>query len=100
MKSDRRLELSVGLFLGFGLLLALLGIWTLGSQHQLLGRSDLFFVRLARVNGITPGSRVTLSGMNAGSVESFALDPVSRDVRVGLRLSKAVESDLRGDSYA
>jgi phospholipid/cholesterol/gamma-HCH transport system substrate-binding protein len=100
MRHERRLELRVGFFLVSALFLTLAVIWMLGSAQNLFKHRDLFFLNLPNADGISPGAKVTISGVNAGSVESLDLDRENRSVQIHLRISSHLDDTIRRDSYA
>ncbi len=99
MSAEQHHELKVGAFIAMGLGLTLLAIWLIGSTQNLFARRDPYFIVVKDAGGISQGAKVTISGLNAGSVESFSL---SRDgsVRVNLSVSKRFEGSIRQDSIA
>lgn len=100
MKSGRHLEFKVGVFIAATLGLTMLAIWMFGSAQNLFVRRDPFFITLPNANGIAPGAKVTVSGVNAGMVNSLSLVPKDRSVRVHISISSRFEDSLRRDSYA
>ncbi len=100
MKSDRRNELEVGAFLALALVLAMLAIWMLGSAQNLFVQRDQYFITVPDAAGISPGAKITVSGVNAGQVESFSLNRQDRTVRINLRVSNQFADSIRADSFA
>ena len=70
MKRSARIEIVVGLFAVFGVLL-LVGIFfvLLSKEHAFEGRFDLVAI-FDNVSGLKPGSAVQLAGIDVGSVAS------------------------------
>ena len=100
MRAQRRLELRVGLFISAAIGLALVAIWMLGSAQNMFMRRDEFYITIPDASGISPGAKVTISGVNAGMVRSFELNHADRTVRVDLSISNRFESAIRADSFA
>lgn len=100
MKSDRQLELRVGSFFAGALVLLLVGIWMIGSTQNLFTHREAFFITVPSAGGIAPGAKVTISGVNAGVVDSFSLNAKDRTVHVRLSLSSKFDNSIRKDSFA
>jgi phospholipid/cholesterol/gamma-HCH transport system substrate-binding protein len=100
MKSERQLEFKVGIFIAAALVLTMLAIWLFGSAQNLFVRRDPFFIILPNANGIAPGAKVTVSGINAGMVDSLSLISDDRNVRVHISISSQFEDSIRQDSVA
>ncbi len=100
MKSDQRNDLRVGIFIALALALTVVTIWTLGRAQNLFVQRDSFFITVPDAAGISPGAKVTISGVNAGQVESFSLNRKDRSVRVNLRVSNQFEDSIKADSFA
>jgi phospholipid/cholesterol/gamma-HCH transport system substrate-binding protein len=100
MKSERQLEFKVGVFIAASLAVTMLAIWLFGSAQNLFVKRDPFFITLPNASGIATGAKVTVSGVNAGVVDSLALISDDRTVRVHLSISSQFEDSLRQDSVA
>jgi phospholipid/cholesterol/gamma-HCH transport system substrate-binding protein len=100
MKSERPKEIRVGTFIATALVLVLLAVWKLGSAQNLFSSHEVFFITLPSAAGISPGAKVTISGVKAGVVESFLINAQNQNVQVNLSISKEFEIYLRKDSVA
>ncbi|MGZ3688910.1 MAG: MlaD family protein, partial [Bdellovibrionota bacterium] len=100
MRSERPNEIRVGLFIATALALGLLAIWSVGSAQNLLVRRDPFFISVPNAAGIAPGAKVTISGVSAGTVDSFSLKHEDQNVRVHLSISSQLEEFIKKDSFA
>jgi phospholipid/cholesterol/gamma-HCH transport system substrate-binding protein len=100
MKSGRHNDIKVGFFISGALGLILLTVWTLGSAQNLFTRSGLYFITLPHAAGISPGAKVTISGIRAGMVESFSINRQTQGVKVNLSVSVEFEEYVKKDSFA
>lgn len=100
MRSERRMEIKVGLFLNLAIALALLAIWILGGTHNLFSRQNSYTLSLESAEGLTQGSKVMIAGVQAGRVDSFHLDTANRQVRVVVRIDNKFAHSIRQDSTA
>ncbi len=100
-------ELRVGVFVLVGILVVMLGIFYV-TGTGFLGAKYRLVTYLPEVDGLAPGARVTLDGVEVGNVDSIQIarpkageTPNSkRSVEVVLRLSRDFQSDIRSDSSA
>jgi phospholipid/cholesterol/gamma-HCH transport system substrate-binding protein len=103
MKRDARAtNIRVGMFLGFGLLVAAAAIFALGSKNGLFeGRSTLY-VHFADISGLVPGAPVRLAGLDVGTVQDieFPDDPNKTEAQVTLSVKSRYMPRIRNDSVA
>lgn len=66
-----RIELKVGLFVGLGILVILISIFLLSADNSLFTRYLEYRTHLKEVQGLFPGSVVSLSGLKIGNVKSI-----------------------------
>jgi len=102
MESDRRLSLSVGLFVIVCLAAGAYAILTLTSQSRVFSSQYTVIARFANVQGLLPGAPIWLAGKQVGSVVSVELtrDGSFEPVRVELQIDAAVQRYIRTDSVA
>lgn len=102
MESDRRLSLSVGLFVILCLAAGAYAILTLTSQSRVFSSQYTVIARFANVQGLLPGAPIWLAGKQVGSVVSVELtqDGSFEPVRVELQIDGAVQRYIRTDSVA
>ncbi|MCH7571091.1 MAG: MCE family protein, partial [Deltaproteobacteria bacterium] len=102
MKTTRPTQVRVGL-------LILLSLIALGSTVVMLGKERRFFenrvdyeIHYTRINGLTKGAPVSLSGVKVGSVESltFPKDVQKNYIVVQIKVVGDVASRVRRDTVA
>lgn len=82
-----------------GLVLFTLGIFLIGDQRQAFGRHLVVYAEFANLDGITKGTTVQVSGMNAGEVVDIAVpDRANSKFRLRLRLDYHLHALVRTDS--
>ena len=93
-KHPLRLEYKVGLFIGIGLFAMMLSILLLGGDKALFTRYVHLRARFTEVQGLFPGSVVSLAGVPVGNVK--AIDFVASDNRleVLMKIDKVYEARL------
>lgn len=67
-KAENKRAITVGLFLGLGLLVFLLGVFTLGSQSKSFSKSIHISAVFDDVAGLKTGNSVWFSGVKVGSI--------------------------------
>ncbi len=102
MKTTRPTQVRVGL-------LILLSLFALGGTVFMLGKERRFFedrvdyeIHYSRINGLTKGAPVSLSGVKVGSVESltFPKDVQKNYIVVQIKVVGGVASRVRRDTVA
>jgi phospholipid/cholesterol/gamma-HCH transport system substrate-binding protein len=92
-------NVSVGLFVGGGLLLFGAGMFLIGDRRQAFGRHTEYYSEFVNLAGLPNGATVRVGGMDAGEV--LAIDvpdsPPSR-FRVRWRISEKLRGLVRTDS--
>jgi phospholipid/cholesterol/gamma-HCH transport system substrate-binding protein len=107
-----RLEYKVGLFVGLGLVALMVSILLLGGDRSIFTRYVHLRTQLSEVQGLFPGSIVSLSGMPVGNIEKInfvesanKLELVLKiDRRFADRLVEGTSAEMRtqgalGDKY-
>jgi phospholipid/cholesterol/gamma-HCH transport system substrate-binding protein len=91
--------LAVGIFIIAGITLFALGIFLVGSRHEAFSRHVLLYTEFANLDGITKGSKVQVSGMDAGQVAKIDV-PNSPNGRfhVQMRVDERFHGLVRTDS--
>ena len=83
---------SIGLFVIGGLVLFGIGMFLIGDRHQLFARHVEYYTEFTNLSGLTTGTKVRVSGLDAGEVLTIAV-PTSPDAR--FRLKFRVDARLR-----
>ena len=97
METDRRYFLEGLFIIGFAVAMALFFVWLAGTGH----RDDVLYrIHFAEsVSGLSKGDVVKFSGVDIGTVEGMAIDPVDpRRVEVDVKLRK--EAPVKTDTKA
>jgi phospholipid/cholesterol/gamma-HCH transport system substrate-binding protein len=91
----------VGLFVlaAFGLFTA--GLFLIGNRHEAFSRHMEFYTEFTNVSGLARGSKVQVSGMDAGQIIDIAIpgSPASK-FRVKFRIEEKLHGLVRTDSLA
>jgi phospholipid/cholesterol/gamma-HCH transport system substrate-binding protein len=102
MERDRRLSLIVGGFVIAGLGFLALAIVLLSSETGIFTPQYRLFASFDNVQGLLPGAPVWLAGKEVGRVAGVGFNQVDTSVplQVELRIDRAVQSRIHGDSIA
>lgn len=101
MKADeKKLELKVGIFVLSGLVLTMIGILILGGKESFFNSSNSYTTHFGKVDGLVAGAKVSLSGLQIGSVKHVVFDPKSRDIQVSYTIDREYAMYIRHDSSA
>src|ERR1700744_4311196 len=92
-------RIAVGVFIVLGILILMVGIFTIGGQHKAFVRTIRLHVIFDDVQGLQPGNNIWLSGMKVGTVKTIAFYGKSQ-VAVTLNVEKAAQPHIRKDSKA
>lgn len=84
-KAENKRAITVGLFLGLGLLVFILGVFTLGSQSKTFSKSIHISAVFDDVAGLKTGNSVWFSGVKVGSISKIHfIGPGQVDVRMAV----------------
>lgn len=100
MKFDpRAARVTVGVFVLSSLSLLSIAFFLIGDRHKAFSRHIDYYTEMRNVNGVAPGSKVRVSGFEAGQVASMqAPDRPSGRFRIKLRLDDKLHNLVRTDS--
>ena len=91
MNKQRRMDISIGLLMLFGLLAFLfMVIKVSGFTHHFLGKTYEVVADFTNVGGLKVRAPVSLAGVKVGEVTHIALQPDTLNARVTLRLQSSV----------
>jgi phospholipid/cholesterol/gamma-HCH transport system substrate-binding protein len=95
-------EIKVGLFVIFGLALAMLAIFLIGDTRQLWSPKIEYRTAFQDVAGLKPGAPVRMGGLDIGSVTSVGYGGNLGDLRISVKLSinDSQAKRIRSDSTA
>jgi len=90
----------MGLFVLSAVLLFSVGLFLIGNRHKAFAHHVDFFTKLNDVNGLSPGSKVRVSGFEAGQVSSIEIpDRPSAKFRLKLHVDNKLHNLIRDDSF-
>lgn len=82
MKKKTPQDFRVGIFVSIGLAFLMIAILVLGGTESAFTRKSYFRSYFPNANGLLPGAKVVLSGVNVGNVKSIEFDPKSKNIEV------------------
>ncbi len=90
----------VGVFVLSAVLLFSVGLFLIGNRHKAFAHHVDFFTKLNNVNGLSPGSKVRVSGFEAGQVTSVEIpDRPSAKFKLKLHVDQKLRNLIRDDSF-
>jgi len=90
----------VGVFVLSAVLLFSVGLFLIGNRHKAFAHHVDFFTKLNNVNGLSPGSKVRVSGFEAGQITSVEIpDRPSAKFRLKLHVDNKLHNLIRDDSF-
>lgn len=101
---DRKdnLQLKVGIFVGFALLVLIVVMFFLGSERKIFDSQYALVAHFKDISGLRVGAPVQLAGINVGTVDKILFSPnlEKKKVKLELRVSKKYMDRIREDSVA
>src|SRR5260221_5915514 len=90
----------VGVFVLSAVMLFSVGLFLIGNRHKAFAHHVDFFTTLNNVNGLSRGSKVRVSGFEAGQVTSVEIpDRPSAKFRLKLHVDNKLHNLIRNDSF-
>jgi len=89
-----RLEYKVGLFIAIGLLVLLVSILFLGGDKVLFTRYIALSARFTEVQGLFPGSVVSLAGVPVGNVQHITFVTSENKLEVQMKINRSFADRL------
>jgi len=90
---------AAGIFVLSALMLITIALFLIGDRHNAFQRHVDFYTEMANVNDIVPGSKVRVSGMDAGQVTNIAIPShPSGKFRLRLQVNTKLHDLIRDDS--
>jgi phospholipid/cholesterol/gamma-HCH transport system substrate-binding protein len=90
---------ATGVFVISAVLLFGAGLFLIGDRQNAFSRHHDFYTQMSNVNGLAPGSKVRVSGFDAGEVTSLQIpDRPSGKFRIKLHVDKKLNNLVREDS--
>lgn len=100
MKKNLETEVKVGIFVALGLALTMGAIIILGSTQNLLVKQNDYVVHFPTVEGLIPGAKVVVGGIQVGTVKEIDYDPAGHNVKVDLEVARKYAEWIRQGSVA
>ncbi|NDG83565.1 MAG: MCE family protein [Proteobacteria bacterium] len=99
MKTDeKRMELRVGMFVLAGLAITMISIIVLGGKQSVFTSVNHYRTHFERVDGLVHGAKVTLGGLQVGSVSRISFDSGAREMLVEFSVERDYTTYVRKDS--
>lgn len=89
---------KVGLFLGIGLIVVALSIFSLGSNKSIFQKSITMHAYFDSVQGLNKGGIVTLAGVKVGNIEDVEFDDKKNLVKVSFLINEEYIQKIKIDS--
>ncbi len=99
MKMNRIKSIKLGLFVSIGILILILGIYTIGLRQSIFGTSLMVRGIFTDVKGLQVGSNVRFAGIDIGAVSNITIIN-DTSILVNFMLDKDVQKFIRKDSKA
>ena len=92
-------NIKLGAFVLSGLVLVILAFFIIGSNNNIFGNRFTLKVRFENLNGLTEGSNVLFSGLQAGTVKQIELIN-SNTIEVTMQISSKVKDFINKNAVA
>jgi len=102
MPRSKMTEFRVGVFVTSGLVLAMITIFMIGSEHRFFERYYTLYANFQTISGLRQGATVQLAGINVGFVDGIRLPAEidKKQITVVLRIKAEYRDRIRQDSMA
>ncbi len=100
MAKQREIEVKVGVFVSIGVVLVMVAILVLGGVQQLFTKKGSYVVHFKSVEGLIPGAKVVVGGVQAGTVDAVKFEKGQQQIRVELSVRKDAAQWIREQSQA
>lgn len=75
MENNTKLQMQVGIFLAVGLVIVLISIFMIGGSSSVFSKQIKLHAHFDQVQGLAPGSVVSLAGLSIGNIEAIEFLP-------------------------
>jgi phospholipid/cholesterol/gamma-HCH transport system substrate-binding protein len=97
--ATRKVNVRVGLFLAFGILVAGFAIFAIGSQSGMFESKTTLYAYFSDVSGLVQGAPVRLAGLDVGTVSNIEFAPPPRsEARVTMKIKTRYLHRVRRDT--
>ncbi|RYE30110.1 MAG: MCE family protein [Sphingobacteriaceae bacterium] len=97
--TETKRNITVGVFIFIGLLILVVGIFTLGGQQKAFVKSLRVNAVFSDIGGLKPGNNVWFSGVKIGTVKTIKFYGNSQ-VEVSMNIEKSAQQYVRKDASA
>jgi phospholipid/cholesterol/gamma-HCH transport system substrate-binding protein len=97
--TKNRRAIIVGIVLALGILIFMVGVFTLGGQKKTFSSTITLKAVFKDVNGLQKGNNIWFSGVKVGTIRSVAFDPDAR-VIVAMNVEESVQPFIHTDAHA
>lgn len=97
--TETKRNVLVGLFIFLGLVIFIVGIFTLGGQQKTFVKSLRVNAVFSDIGGLKPGNNVWFSGVKIGTVKTIKFYGNSQ-VEVSMRIEQSAQAYIRKDASA
>ena len=96
--NESKLEMKVGGFVLAGLTLSMIAIIVLGGKQSVFTSVNHYHSHFTKIDGLVVGAKVSLGGLQIGSITQVDFDPKARDIDVHYSIEKKYAEWIRKDS--
>ena len=100
MNKQFETEIKVGIFVSIGLGLIMLAVLVLGGNENLTVRKSHFTAHFPDVEGLIPGAKVVVGGIQIGTVEHAGFDNEQHNIQVSFNIARSSAEWIRKDATA
>ncbi|MEK6579924.1 MAG: MlaD family protein [Bdellovibrionota bacterium] len=100
MQKALEIEMKVGLFVTIGTGLIMMAILVLGSAENFLARQNRYVSYFQSVDGLIPGAKVVLAGIQVGTIDTIEFSPERGSIEVKVAVLRKFSTWLRKDTEA
>ncbi|PIR16325.1 MAG: hypothetical protein COV46_08750 [Deltaproteobacteria bacterium CG11_big_fil_rev_8_21_14_0_20_49_13] len=102
MINKEKTQIKVGIFIFFGLILAMYVIFMLGGEKELFESRYKLIANFRDISGLRTGAPIQLAGLKVGFVDQvkFPESLAAKDIMLTLMISKKFQTRIRQDSIA
>ncbi len=98
-ETETKRNVSVGIFIFIGLVIFIIGIFTLGGQQKSFVKSLRVNAVFNDIGGLKPGNNVWFSGVKIGTVKTIKFYGNSQ-VEVSMNIEQSAREYIRKDASA
>lgn len=98
--ASRKTQLKVGLFVAIGLIVVMGSILLLGGDKAFFTRYVEYHASFKQVQGLFPGSVVSLQGMAVGNIDAITFVPGDNNLRITMSVQRQFKNRIRKGTVA